>query len=371
MKKLTLSALTFATVLTSDLVSAADNGKVNIWNWSDYIAENTVSSFSKSTGLEVNYVTFDSNEMVEARLLSGKTGFDATMMVSYYIPRLAQAGALEPIDKKLIPNWSNLDEKRLEILRSIDPDNKYAYPYTEISLGIGYNKKKIDEIFGKDFKVDSWDFLFKKENSDKLKQCGIAVLDSPIEIISAAMHYLGKDPNSDKASDYKEAQKLLTVLAGNVRYFHSSRYINELASGDICAAIGYSGDILQANERAKQAQRDYEIKYVFPKEGSLLWFDCWVIPKDPNNYAGAHQWFNYLQNPDVAKSISNEIRYILPIKGAMNNLDPELSADPNVNLAKELLEKAYFPKPPSAKVSRITNRVWNTMKLNAESSGLE
>ena len=243
-----LCALTVALASTS--VLADDNNKVNIWNWSDYIGENTVADFSKASGLNANYVMFDSNEMVEARLLSGKTGFDAVMMVSYYVPRLAKAGALQKIDKSLIPNWSNLDDKRMEILRTIDPDNEYAYPYTEISLGIAYNDKKIAEIFGPDAKVDSWDFLFKKENSDKLKQCGIAVLDSPIEVISAAMHYLGKNPNSEKSSDYDEAEKLLTDLASNVRYFHSSRYINELASGEICAAIGYSGDILQADKRS-------------------------------------------------------------------------------------------------------------------------
>ena len=293
------------------------------------------------------------------------------MMVSYYVPRLAKAGALQKIDKSLIPNWSNLDDKRMEILRSIDPNNDYAYPYTEISLGIAYNDKKIAEIFGPDVKVDSWDFLFKKENSDKLKQCGIAVLDSPIEVISAAMHYLGKDPTSEKASDYEEAEKLLTDFASNVRYFHSSRYINELASGEICAAIGYSGDVLQADKRAVQAGRDYRIKYVFPKEGSLLWFDCWTIPAGAENYKGAHAWFNYLLDPKVAQSVSNEIRYILPVKGAMENLDPELSSDPNVNLTPELLSKAYFPQTPTAKVSRITNRVWNAMKLNADSSSEE
>ena len=367
--KCALCALTVA--LTSAAAAADDNNKVNIWNWSDYIGENTVADFSKASGLNANYVMFDSNEMVEARLLSGKTGFDAVMMVSYYVPRLAKAGALQKIDKSLIPNWSNLDDKRMEILRTIDPDNEYAYPYTEISLGIAYNDKKIAEIFGPDTKVDSWDFLFKKENSDKLKQCGIAVLDSPIEVISAAMHYLGKNPNSEKSSDYDEAEKLLTDLASNVRYFHSSRYINELASGEICAAIGYSGDILQADKRAIQANRDYRIKYVFPKEGSLLWFDCWTIPAGAENYKGAHAWFNYLLDPQVAKSVSNEIRYILPVKGAMDNLDPELSADPNVNLTPELLSKAYFPQTPSGKVSRITNRVWNAMKLNADASANE
>lgn len=352
--------------------SSAQAADVNIWNWSDYIAQDTVANFEKTTGLKANYALFDSNEMVEARLLSGHSGFDACMMVSYYVPRLAKAGALQKIDHSKIPNWSHLDENRMKILATIDPDNNYAYPYTEISVGIGYNKEKIAEIFGPDYKVDSWDFVFKPENSAKLKQCGIAVLDSPIEVISTAMHYLGKNPNSENAADYQEAEKMLTALASNVAYFHSSRFINDLASGEICVAIGYSGDILQAADRARQAKRDYTIEYVLPpKEGGLLWFDCWTIPAGADNYDNAHAWFNYLMDDDVAASISNEIKYILPVKGAMAKIGEDLKNNPSVNLSPELMEKTYFPQPTSNKVSRITNRVWNSMKLNSDSTSEE
>ncbi|HAH70255.1 MAG TPA: polyamine ABC transporter substrate-binding protein, partial [Succinivibrionaceae bacterium] len=229
------------TALVSCALSADAASDLNIWNWSDYIGENTVKDFAEKTGLKnTNYAVFDSNEMVEARLLSGHSGFDAVMLTSYYVPRLAKAGALQKIDHNKIPHWSSLDEVRLKKLSEVDPNNDYAYPYTEISVGIGYNTKKIKEIFGEDYKVDSWSFLFDKNNSAKLKKCGIAVLDSPIEIISAAMHYLGKDPTTEQSGDYKEARTLLTDLARNVSYFHSSRYINDLASGEICAVIGYS-----------------------------------------------------------------------------------------------------------------------------------
>ncbi|MBU3825967.1 MAG: polyamine ABC transporter substrate-binding protein [Candidatus Anaerobiospirillum merdipullorum] len=367
MKKLNQS-LAFFSCLTAGLVmGTAQAAEVNIWNWSDYIAQNTVADFEKELNIETNYALFDSNEMVEARLLSGHSGFDACMMTSYYVPRLAKAGALEKIDKSKIPNWSHLDENRMKILAQLDPNNDYAYPYTEISVGIGYNKEKIAEIFGPDYKVDSWDFLFKKENSDKLKQCGIAILDSPIEVISTVMHYLGKDPNSEKASDYTEAQEILTKLASNVAYFHSSRFINDLASGEICVAVGYSGDILQAADRAKQANRGYTIDFVMPKEGTLLWYDCWTIPAGAENYDEAHAWFNYLMDDKVAASISNEIKYILPVKGAIANLGDDLKNNPNINLSPEKLATTYFPKPTSNKVSRITNRVWNSMKLNSES----
>lgn len=351
--------------MLSTSAQADEANKVNIWNWSDYIAQDTVSNFEKDSGLKSNYVMFDSNELVEARMLSGNTGFDAIMMTSYYVPRLAAAGALEKLDKSLLTNYKGLDPKRMELLAKLDEGNTYAIPYTEISLGIGYNTKKIKEIFGEDFKVDSWDVLFKPENSAKLKQCGIAVLDSPVEVISTVQHYLKKDPKGQRRSDYAEAQELLTNLAKNVAYFHSSRYINDLASGDICMAIGYSGDILQAKDRAAAAKRDYTIEYVFPKEGSLLWFDCWVVPKGAPQLANGHKWIDYLMRPDVAASVSNEIRYILPVTKAMDKLDEALKSNPSVNLSEETLKTAYFPEAPTARQSKVHNQVWNAMKLNS------
>lgn len=336
---------------------------VNVWNWSDYIGETTVADFEKATGLKTNYALFDSNEMVEARLLSGKSGFDAVMMTSYYVPRLAKAGALQKIDKSKIPNWKNLDPVRMEALAKIDPDNQYAYPYTEISVGIGYNKQKLAEVFGKDFKLDSWDVLFNPENSKKLKQCGIAIIDSPIEIISTAMHVLGKTPNSENASDYDEALKVLTSLAANVSYFHSSRYINDLASGEICVAVGYSGDVLQATERAKANKID--IEYVIPKEGSVFWFDCWTIAANADHYDAAHKWFNYLLDPKVATTVANDMRYMMPVTDAIKGLDDVLKANPSLNIPEEKMKTMYFLTPTSSIVTKITNKVWNSMKLNS------
>ncbi len=368
MNKFNLSLIGAALALGAGAACADTDTKLNVWNWSDYIASDTVENFKAATGLtDTNYTLFDNNEMVEARLLSGHSGFDAVMMTSYYVPRLAKAGALQKIDKSKIPNWANLDPMRMKMLATIDPDNEYAYPWTEITIGIGYNKKKIEEIFGKDYKVDSWDFLFKKENSDKLKKCGIAVIDSPIEIVSTVMHVLGKDPASEKADDYKDAEKLLTVLASNTAYLHSSRYINDLASGEICAAIGYSGDILQAADRAAANNQGVEVDYVIPKEGSLIWYDCWTVPAGAEHYDNAMQWFNYLQDGKVAASVSNEIRYILPVKDAMANLDDALKANPSVTIGEELMSKMYFVKPTTSKLSKITNRVWNSMKLNSTS----
>ena len=182
--------------LCANTATADDNNQVNIWNWSYNIGEHTVKDFEKDTGLKTTYVEYDSNELQEARLLAGNTGFDAAIVVSYYVPRMAKSGALQKIDHSKIPNWVKQNKARLEKLASLDPNNDYAYPYIEISIGIGYNKQKVEEIFGKDYKVDSWDFLFDPKNSAKLKKCGIAIIDSPIEVISAVQHYLKKNPIS-------------------------------------------------------------------------------------------------------------------------------------------------------------------------------
>lgn len=358
-----LSKTIVALGIASFATIAQAKSDINIWNWSDYIGENTVADFEKASGLKANYAVFDSNELVEARLLSGKSGFDAVMMTSYYVPRLAKAGALQKIDKSKIPNWKNLDPVRMKALESIDPDNSYAYPYTEISVGIGYNKDKIEEIFGKDFKFDSWDILFKPENAKKLKQCGIAVLDSPIEITSVVMHYLGKDPSSEKASDYNEALDILTKFASNVSYFHSSRYINDLASGEVCVAVGYSGDVLQAAQRAKAEK--INIEYTIPKEGSIFWFDCWTIAANADHYDNALKWFNYLQAPKVATNVANEIRYLLPVNAAIENIDQVLKDNPSFNIPEDKIKTMYFVKPTSSKMTKITNRIWNSMKLNS------
>ncbi len=358
------SALAAISVLFA--AASANAADLNIWNWSDYIGASTVKDFIKATGLKkTNYAVFDSNEMVEARLLSGHSGFDAINTPSYYVPRLAKAGALQKIDHSKIPEWGELDQTRMKKLAEVDPNNDYAYPYTEISVGIGYNKGKIEEIFGKDYKVDSWDFLFDKKNSEKLAKCGIAIIDEPIEVISAVMHYQGKDPTSEKAGDYKEAQQLLTDLARNTAYFHSSRYINDLASGEVCAVIGYSGDVLQARARAKTANKGIDIEYVVPKEGSPMWFDCWAVPAGAEHYDNAMKWFNYLITPDNAAAVGNEIRYFMPVTKAIPKLDRELSGNPSIFLSDEMMAKMYMMQPTTSKMSRITNQVWNAMKLDS------
>lgn len=365
MKVTSWCLLSAALVFGANCAYADDENTVNIWNWSYNIGENTVADFEKDTGLNTNYVEYDSNELQEARLLAGNTGFDAAIVVSYYVPRMAKSGALQKIDHSKIPNWVKQNHARLEKLATLDPNNDYAYPYIEISIGIGYNKQKIEEIFGKDYKVDSWDFLFNPENSKKLKQCGIAIIDSPIEVISAVQHYLKKDPISQKKEDFEEARKILTELARNTAYFQSNRYVTDLASGEICAAIGYSGDIIQSRHLSAHGKQKYDIEYVIPKEGSIIWFDSWTVPRGAKNYDNAMKWFNWLLEPKNATKLSDEMGYILPVDEAMANLSDELKNNESIMLSDEKLKTMYFMQPTPAKTTRITNNVWNAMKIDS------
>lgn len=351
--------------LCANTATADDNNQVNIWNWSYNIGEHTVKDFEKDTGLKTTYVEYDSNELQEARLLAGNTGFDAAIVVSYYVPRMAKSGALQKIDHSKIPNWVKQNKARLEKLASLDPNNDYAYPYIEISIGIGYNKQKVEEIFGKDYKVDSWDFLFDPKNSAKLKKCGIAIIDSPIEVISAVQHYLKKNPISENPKDFEEARKLLTDLARNTNYFQSNRYVTDLASGEICAAIGYSGDFIQGRHLAQHGKHKYDIEYVVPKEGSIMWFDSWTVPRGAKNYDNAMKWFNWLLEPKNAQKLSDEIGYVMPVDEAMANLSDELRQNDSILLSEEKLKTMYFMQPTPAKTTRITNKVWNAMKQDS------
>ena len=244
----------------------------------------------------------------------------------------------------------------------------YAYPYIEISIGIGYNKQKVEQVMGKDFKFESWNDLFNPENSAKLKKCGIAIIDSPIEVISAVQHYLNKPPRSEKAEDYEEARKILTSLASNTAYFQSNRYVTDIASGEICVAIGYSGDFIQARHLAQHGKHKYDVDYVIPKEGSIMWFDSWTVPRGAKNVDNAMTWFNWLLDPKNASALSDEIGYIMPVDEAMQNLSEELRANPSIMLSDEKLKTMYFMQETSQKTSKIVSNVWNTMKMDSEKS---
>ncbi|MDN5680972.1 MAG: spermidine/putrescine ABC transporter substrate-binding protein PotF, partial [Ewingella sp.] len=310
LRKKWLSGVVAGLVMAASVTASAEEKTLHVYNWSDYIAPNTVPDFQKETGIKVIYDVFDSNEVLEGKLMAGSTGFDLVVPSASFLERQLAAGVFQPLDKSKLPNYKNLDPALLKMVAQHDPGNKYAIPYLWATTGIGYNVDKVKAVLGKDAPVDSWDLVLKPENLEKLKSCGVSFLDAPAEIYATVLNYLHLDPNSTKASDYTgAANDLLLKLRPSIRYFHSSQYINDLANGDICVAIGWAGDVMQASNRAKEAKNGVNVAYSIPKEGALAFFDVFAIPADAKNLDEAYKFLNYLMEPKVIAQISNTVYY--------------------------------------------------------------
>ena len=234
----TLLAMTLAGTVAG--AAQAQEKVLHVYNWSDYIAEDTLENFTKETGIKVVYDVFDSNEVLEAKLLAGSSGYDVVVPSNPFLAKQIKAGVFQKLDKSKLPNWENLDKDLLKALDPSDPGNQYSIPYMWGTIGIGYNVDKVKAVLGDNAPVDSWDLVFKPENIEKLKSCGVSFLDSPTEILPAALHYLGYAPDSGKADELKKAEELFMQIRPHVAYFHSSKYISDLANGESCVAIGYS-----------------------------------------------------------------------------------------------------------------------------------
>ena len=270
---------------------------VNVYNWTDYIAPTTIADFTKSTGIKVRYDTFDSNDTLETKLLAGKSGYDVVVPTAYFLERQIKAGIFQKLDKARLPNLANMWPEITQRLAKYDPGNQYAVNYMWGTVGIGYNVTKARSALGVEAKIDSWDIVFKPENLARFKDCGVHMLDSSDDILPAALHYLGLDPNTTKDVDLQKAADLMMKIRPFVRKFHSSEYLNALASGEICLVVGFSGDIKQAQKRAAEAKNGVDIGYAIPKEGAQLWFDNLAIPRDAGHMAEAYEFINYLQTP--------------------------------------------------------------------------
>ena len=365
MKKLWVSGFAVAAVFTAAISTArADEEKVlNVYNWSDYIAEDTLAKFTKETGIKVVYDVFDSNDTLEAKLLAGNTGYDVVVPSLNFLGRQIQAGVFATLDKTKLPNLKNLDPESLARIATNDPDNAHAVPYLIVTTGIGYNVKKIKEILGPNAPVDSWDLIFKPENIAKLSKCGVSMLDTPAEVIPTVLNYLGEKPNGfDPALIQGKAQELLLKLRPSVRYFHSSQYINDLANGDICVAIGWSGDVLQAKKRAAEAKNGVEIAYVIPKEGAGLYFDMLAIPKDAKHPQNAHKFLNFLMRPEIIADISNFVSYANAVPASKPLLKKDILNNPGVYPPAETQKRLFTFAVVPPKIDRIYTRVWTTVK---------
>lgn len=342
-------------------VSAQAAGTVHIYNWSDYIGETTLADFQKETGIKPVYDVFDSNETLEGKLLAGRTGYDVVVPSNHFLGKQIKAGAFQKLDKSQLPNYSNLDPALLKRLEQNDPGNLYAVPYLWGTNGIGYNVDKVKAVLGVD-KIDSWAAVFEPENIKKLQSCGVAFLDSADEMMPTVLNYMGLNANSTNPDDYKNAEAKLLAVRPYVTYFHSSKYIADLANGDICVAIGFSGDIFQAKNRAEEAKKGVNIAYSIPKEGGALWFDMLAIPKDSANVKQAHAFINYLLKPEVIAQVSDYVGYANPNPASDKLMDQDIRSDESVYPPQEVLEKTYVSIELPPNIQRLMTRSWTKVK---------
>ncbi|SFG57117.1 putrescine transport system substrate-binding protein [Pseudomonas sp. NFACC45] len=334
---------------------------VHIYNWSDYIGETTLADFEKATGIKPVYDVFDSNETLEGKLLAGRTGYDVVVPSNHFLGKQIKAGAFQKLDKSQLPEYANLDPVLLKRLDKNDPGNQYAVPYLWGTNGIGYNVEKVKAALGVD-KIDSWAMLFEPENIKKLSSCGVSFLDSGDEMIPAMLNYLGLDPNSQNPEDYKKAEAQLLKIRPYVTYFNSSKYISDLANGEICVAAGFSGDIFQARERAEEAKKGIEIAYVIPKEGANLWFDMLAIPRDASNAKEAHAFINYLLKPEVIAKVSDYVGYANPNPKAGELMDQDVRTDEAVYPPQAVVDKLYVNSELPPNIQRVMTRSWTRVK---------
>src|SRR5256714_8640189 len=335
---------------------------VNVYNWSDYIDSSVIDEFTKSTGITVRYDTFDSNDTLEAKLLAGKSGYDVVAPTAYFLERQIKAGIFQKLDKSKLPNLANAWPEITRRLARYDPGNLYAVNYMWGTTGIGYNARRARELLGADSRIDSWDIVFKPPSLAKFKDCGVHLLDSSADILAAALHYLGLDPNTTRDSDFQKAADVVSAIRPSVRKFHSSEYLNALASGEICFVVGFSGDIKQAQKRAKEARNGVEVAYSIPKEGAQLWFDNFALPRDAKNIAEAHAFIDFLQKPEIAAKNSNLVAYANGNLASQKFIDKSILDDRTIYPDEATMSRLYTISAHDAKTTRLMNRLWTRIK---------
>jgi putrescine transport system substrate-binding protein len=341
--------------------AAAEDKVLNVYNWSDYIEASVIEGFTKETGIKVQYDVFDSNEMLETKLLAGNTGYDIVVPSASFLYRQLQAGVHQTLDKSQLPNLVNVDSDIAKRLEAFDPGNQYSVNYMWGTSGVGYNVKKIAERM-KDAPVDSFAMFYDPKVVSKFADCGVSLLDAPGEVLGTVLIWLGKDANSEKPEDLAAAEAVLKAVRPYIKNFHSSNYIEQLANGEICLALGWSGDVLQAKTRAVDAKNGVEIDYRIPKEGAVMFFDQLAIPKDAKHPKNAHLFINYLLRPEIAAKNSSYISFANANKASTPMIDAGVTGNPNVYPPPELMAKLVPDMPESPEFSRLLNRTWTTVK---------
>jgi putrescine transport system substrate-binding protein len=341
--------------------ATAQERVVNVYNWSDYIDPKVLEDFTKETGIKVTYDTYDNNEIVETKLLAGKSGYDVVVPSGPFLQRLIKAGAFQKLDKAKLPNLTHMWPEVMQRLQVFDPGNQYAVNYMWGTTGIGVNVRKVRERLGTQ-PLNTWDIVLKPEFATRLKDCGVQVLDAPEDVFPNVLNYLGLNPDSKKPEDLQRAGDAMFRVRGAVQKFHSSEYINGLANGDLCMAVGYSGDVIQAKKRAEEAKNDVEIAYLIPREGALMWFDSIAIPADARNVAEAHAFIDFLMRPQVAAANANFVAYASGNLAAKQFVKPELVNDPSVYPDEATFKRLFTNTAYDDRSQRLVTRLWTRVK---------
>jgi putrescine transport system substrate-binding protein len=347
-----------ATLVTT--AATAQERVVNVYNWSDYVGEGVLDDFTKATGIKVVYDVYDSMEVLEAKLLQGSSGYDVVVPTDRNLARLIQAGVMQPLDTSKIPNLSHQWDAIAQRLETYDPGTEHSTNYMWGTTGIGYNVAKVKEIMP-DAPLDSWAMIFKPEVLEKFKDCGVMLLDSPDDIFPAALVYLGLPPDSKEQADLEKAAELVKGIRPYVQKFHSSEYINALANGDTCIAVGYSGDILQSRDRAAEANNGVEVGYSIPKEGALIWLDSFAVLAEAPHPAEAMEFINFMLDPKIAARNTDFVYYANGNKDSQQFIEKEIIEDPAIYPPADIFAKLFTTTPNNQRIQKIVTRLWSSI----------
>jgi putrescine transport system substrate-binding protein len=354
-------ALTIALAVGLVTAAQAQQRTVNVYNWSDYIDPKALDAFTEATGIKVVYDTYDNNEIVETKLLAGQSGYDLVVPSGPFLQRLIGARIFQKLDKSKLPNLTHQWPDIARRLAVFDPGNLHAVNYMWGTTGIGLNVKKVREAIG-DQPFNTWDLVLKPDIAAKLKACGIYVLDSPEDLFPGVLAYLGLNPDSKRNDDLTKAGDAIFRVRSNIQKFHSSEYINALANGDICVAVGYSGDMIQARNRALEAKNGVEIAYAVPREGALMWFDSFAIPADAKNVAEAHEFINFMMRPEIAAMNTNFVSYASGNLAARQFVAPEILNASGIYPDEATFKRLFTNTAYDERSQRTVTRLWTRVK---------
>ena len=342
---------------------SASDKVLNVYNWSDYIQPSLIADFEKETGIHVNYDVYDSNEILETKLLTGHTNYDVVGPSGAFLERQLKAGIYQKLDKSQLPNLKNVDPDIARGTALYDPGNQYAIDYMWITSGVGYNAAEIKARMA-DAPLDSWRMIFDPAVVSKFADCGISILDAPSEVLATALIYIGRNPNSNSVEDLKAGEQVLRAIRPYVRFVDSSRYIDNLANGDVCLVMGWSGDIKQAHDRAAESGKGIDVRYSIPREGAIVNFDLMAIPADAPHVHNAHRFLDFLLRPEVAAQNSNLIKYANAVSPALQPLDPAVRNDQGVFPPPEVRARLVAERARPADFQRLLTRMWTRFKTS-------